>query len=485
VTVVDETVRKAKGTRRTSGTRPADHSIASELQALGPVENGALVSATIALDSAPGPIGLFAAAALSGLEPTLWLQPVDDLAMVGIGRAWSTRADGPDRFAAVAGAWEGRLAGARIHNDTSGSRGSGPLLIGGLGFTGEVPQDAVWSPFDAASMVLPELLFVRSGKSCWLTGSYIEDGTVGLPDRLTRVWAGLIDEAVRGPNRAADASPTPLSMVAEHPDRPTWDRLVDRFAGAVGRGRLDKVVLARRVDLTAAEDIDVVAAIRYLAAVSRTSTTYAFTRGASVFIGATPERLISTQGKEFQTVAIAGTIRRDEDSDVEAALAAELLASDKDREEHDIVVETLRSVLEPVATEIRIAPSPVVARFGTVQHLLTTVEGRLKDRAGILALAGLLHPTPAVGGEPRGLALELIAEHEGFDRGWYAGPLGWVGADGDGEFVVALRCAVVAGRGAALFAGCGIVADSDAAREWEESRNKMQVVAAALGEVRS
>ncbi|HEX7592410.1 MAG TPA: isochorismate synthase, partial [Candidatus Limnocylindrales bacterium] len=216
---------------------------------------------------------------------------------------------------------------------------------------------------------------------------------------------------------------------------------------------------------------------------SPNSTTYAVARGGSVFFGATPERLVATQNKAFQTVAIAGTIRHDEDPAVEAALAAELLASDKDREEHEIVVDTLRATLTPVSAEIAVAQGPVVARFGTVQHLVTTVSGRLRDRSGILSLAALLHPTPAVGGEPRDLALELIAEHEGFDRGWYAGPLGWVGADGDGEFVVALRCAVVSGKSAALFAGCGIVADSDAAREWEESRNKMQVVAAALGEV--
>jgi isochorismate synthase len=277
----------------------------------------------------------------------------------------------------------------------------------------------------------------------------------------------------------------PLTVVAEQPDRRTWDRLVDRFAGAVGRGRLDKVVLARRRDLTSAVDIDTVAAVRRLAAGSPTSTTYAFVRGGNVFLGATPERLISTQGKDFQTVAMAGSIRHDDDVAREASLAAELLSSDKDREEHEIVVAMIRTLLEPAAAEIHVAPTPVVATFGTVQHLVTTVTGRLRDRAGILKLAGLLHPTPAVGGEPRALALELIAEHEGFERGWYAGPLGWVGTDGDGEFVVALRCAVVSGRNAALFAGCGIVADSDPEREWEESRNKMLVVASALGELES
>lgn len=443
---------------------------------------GRLTSAGTVPAEAPDPVDLFAAVQRAGLEPVLWLQPIDDFAMVGIGNAWSVQAEGPDRFRAVAEAWEARLAGARL------SGAAEPRLIGGLGFTGEVPNGEPWSPFGAASMVLPELLLVRRGGSTTLTTSCIDDGAADGKARLERQWFELAASAAAATaadlgGEASAQDPAPLSVVAEHPDRVTWGRLVDRFAGAVGRGRLDKVVLARRVDLEAPQEIDVVGAVRWLAARSPNSTTYAVARGGSVFFGATPERLVATQNRAFQTVAIAGTIRHDEDPAVEAALAAELLASDKDREEHEIVVDTLRATLTPVSAEIAVAQGPVVARFGTVQHLVTTVSGRLRDRSGILSLAALLHPTPAVGGEPRDLALELIAEHEGFDRGWYAGPLGWVGADGDGEFVVALRCAVVSGKSAALFAGCGIVADSDAAREWEESRNKMQVVAAALGEV--
>ena len=443
--------------------------------------SGTLVAASGPLEVAPDPIDLFATAFAAGLESGLWLQPIEDFAMVGIGRTWSVRGEGPDRFRAVAEAWEGRLAGARMSGDAQ------PRLIGGLGFTGEVPDAAPWSPFGAASMVLPELILVREGGVATLTTSFIDDGSADAQSGRERQWSELVASArtARAERQAPASTPTPLSVVGERPDRLIWDRLVDRFAGAVGRGRLDKVVLARRVDLESAGDIDVVAAVRWLAARSPNSTTYAVARGGSVFFGATPERLVATQNKGFQTVAVAGTVRHDEDPVVEAALAAELRASDKDREEHEIVVDALRALLEPVAAEIQIAANPVVARFGTVQHLVTTVSGRLRDRSGILRLAGLLHPTPAVGGEPRNLALELIADNEGFDRGWYAGPLGWVGADGDGEFVVALRCAVVSGRCASLFAGCGIVADSDATREWEESRNKMQVVAAALGEVRS
>jgi len=144
-------------------------------------------------------------------------------------------------------------------------------------------------------------------------------------------------------------------------------------------------------------------------------------------------------------------------------------------------VAMLRDVLTPIAERLEVAAGPGVLALRHVQHLVTPMEGTLRDQAGILALAERLHPTPAVGGEPREAALALIAEHEGFDRGWYAGPIGWLGADGDGELMVALRCGLVAGRLATLFAGCGIVADSDPGREWEESRIKLRPVVSALG----
>jgi salicylate biosynthesis isochorismate synthase len=505
VTVTPGSARST-ATRLVQGTGPARLPIAATLRSFArrqdddAVGETLLASATFRLreGAMPDPIQLFAAALAAGLEPSLWLKPVDGFALVGIGRAWSVQADGPERFTAVAEAWERLLAGSRLGGETSAERAIGPLLVGGLGFTGDVPVDPTWLPFGAASMSVPELLVAQTPAGRWLTASFVatagaqEQGPVAdeAPERVERLWTSLLADAADagGPGMPIvgdKPGPVPLTVVAEQPDRRTWDRLVDRFAGAVGRGRLDKVVLARRRDLTSAVEIDIVAAVRRLAAGSPSSTTYAFARGENVFLGATPERLISTQGKDFLTVAMAGSIRHDDDVAREASLAAELLSSDKDREEHEIVVAMIRTLLEPAAAEIHVAPTPVVATFGTVQHLVTTVTGRLRDRAGILKLAGLLHPTPAVGGEPRALALELIAEHEGFERGWYAGPLGWVGTDGDGEFVVALRCAVVSGRNAALFAGCGIVADSDPEREWEESRNKMLVVASALGELES
>jgi isochorismate synthase len=225
------------------------------------------------------------------------------------------------------------------------------------------------------------------------------------------------------------------------------------------------------------------AVLRRLAAGAPESTVVAVTRGARTFLGATPERLVSVTGRSFRTVALAGSARRDADPAVDERLAAELLASEKEHEEHRIVVDVLRAALAPVATRLDIDEAPSVVRLRTIQHLRTAIEGELGAPGGLLGLVERLHPTPAVGGAPRELALEMIGEQEGLDRGWYAGPVGWLDAAGDGEFVVAIRSGVVAGRLASLFAGCGIVADSDPVREWDESTNKLRALANALGDV--
>jgi isochorismate synthase len=451
-------------------------------------------------------IGLFAAAREQDLEVALWLQPSAGFALVGIGCAWSVEASGAERFQRAAAAWQDLHAGAVTDVPPGSPCGVGPVLLGGLGFTGELPaDDDPWSPFGAASLVLPELTYARAHGTSFVTVAEV-NSPAGRPgrgqDRVTRegIRAGRDEDQVGRAQpswdglaaRAAALSPAPgavvarpadvpLAMVGERPDRAAWDRLVGLFAGAVGRGRLDKVVLARRVHLRSPIEIDVENALRRLAAGAPEGTIYAFVRGGATFLGATPERLVRTAGRDFETVAIAGSAPRGATAADDAALAAALQASGKEREEHAVVVEMLRDSLAPLAESLKIGTTPGILPLRDVQHLVTPVRGRLRDQAGLLALAERLHPTPAVGGEPRRLALEMIAEHEGIERGWYASPIGWLGIDGDGELMVALRCGLVAGRDAWLYAGCGIVADSDPAREWEESRLKLRPVASALG----
>ncbi len=443
--------------------------------------------------AAVDPISLFAAAREEDLEAALWLQPSAGFALVGIGRAWSVEPAGADRFARAAAAWRECLDGAAIEIPAGSPRGVGPVLLGGLGFTGEPPAvEDSWGPFGAASLVLPALTFARAhgATSVTIAETIPRAGDATDPDRpdpraAERRWDALAARAAAlSPGTGAVvARPTdaPLAILGERPDRVAWERLVGLFAGAVGRGRLDKVVLARRVDVRSSIEIDLENALRRLAAGAPEGTIYAFVRGGRTFLGATPERLVRTAGRDFETVAIAGSTARGATAAEDAALAAALYASEKEREEHAVVVEMLRGSLSPLAETLEVGATPGILPLRDVQHLMTPVRGRLRDQAGLLGLAERLHPTPAVGGEPRDLALEMIAEHEGIERGWYAGPIGWLGADGDGELMVALRCGLVTGRDAALFAGCGIVADSDPSREWEESRMKLRPVASALG----
>jgi isochorismate synthase len=476
--------------RPPAGGSPADVDVrlAERLGALleGGLGGGRLAAATVPV-GAVDPISLFAAAVEADLEAAAWLRPAEGTALVGIGRAWAVEAEGPTRFRDAEEGWRARVRDARL-DDAPAGRGGAPMLLGGMGFSGRRPDaDDPWGPFGPSSLVLPELLLAVGPDGAQLTGAAVSGppADASLARALERRWDRLTDRA-RGldPGRSGMvARPVfaPLAIAGEQPSEAGWKRLVGMFAGAVGRGRLDKVVLARRVGLRSPVELDVPNALRRLAASAPESTTYAFRRDGRTFLGATPERLVRTEGRSFRTVAVAGTIRRGADAAEDAALAAELMASDKNREEQAIVVSAIRDQLAPIAQTLEVAAQPSIMTLRFVQHLVTEISGTLAEGRGLLSLGGLLHPTPAVGGEPRDLALALVDEHEGFDRGWYAGPVGWLGADGDGELCVALRCGIVDRTRATLFAGCGIVADSDPDAEWEESRIKLRAVVSALG----
>ncbi len=466
--------------------------LASLLEDAGPGDGAGRLFAATAAASALDPVTLYAAAVEADLEAALWLRPSEGTAFVGIGRAWAVEPEGSARFHEAETAWHALIEAAAI--DTAGMTDGqlgGPMLLGAMGFSGRRPADSdVWSPFGPSSLVLPELMFAVGpgghGGSATVTASVI--GSAGGPRAaraVERRWEQLAERArITAPNpggMVARPVYAPLTIADETPSHEHWRRLVGMFAGAVGRGRIDKVVLARRVGMRSPVELDVANALRRLAASAPESTTYAFRRAGRTFLGATPERLVRTEGRTFRTVAVAGTIRRGADAAEDATLAQALLASEKDLEEHAIVVDAIRTWLRPVAETLTVAPKPGVMTLRFVQHLVTEISGTLPKAHGLLALAERLHPTPAVGGEPRDAALAMVDEHEGFDRGWYAGPIGWLGADGDGELCVALRCGIVERTSATLFAGCGIVADSDPDLEWEESRIKLRAVISALG----
>jgi salicylate biosynthesis isochorismate synthase/menaquinone-specific isochorismate synthase len=199
-------------------------------------------------------------------------------------------------------------------------------------------------------------------------------------------------------------------------------------------------------------------------------------RGEATLVAASPELLLRREGQRVSTMALAGSCRRSADPAVDAHLGEQLMRSGKDREEHAIVARRIERVLHPHALWVTATPEPVLVRVANIQHLGTPIRAQLGRPRDAVELLEILHPTPAVGGQPAEPALALIPALEGLDRGWYAGPLGWIDASGDGELCVALRCALMRGPVAHCYAGVGVVRDSDPAAELAETELKLQAL---------
>jgi isochorismate synthase len=243
---------------------------------------------------------------------------------------------------------------------------------------------------------------------------------------------------------------------------------------------LEKVVLARRGSVVAEQAIDVAGLLARLRARFPSAAVFAVRRGGRTFVGASPERLVAVQGKRIRASAVAGTSRPSDEAGGDGLGGAALLADPKERREHAMVVEALRSALAPVCQTLDVPGAPELMALSNLHHLYTPLSGTLTQPLTALEAVSLLHPTPAVGGVPVREAMASIREWEPFDRGWFAGPIGWMDDAGNGEFFVALRAALVEGDRAYLYAGCGLVEGSDAAAEWSESALKMGAVLCAL-----
>jgi salicylate biosynthesis isochorismate synthase/menaquinone-specific isochorismate synthase len=259
-----------------------------------------------------------------------------------------------------------------------------------------------------------------------------------------------------------------------------YEHAVARAVERIRAGELEKIVLAREVQVHAPVAHDPAAVLGLLREAFPTCYVYAVGRGESTFIGASPELLLRRDGQRASTVALAGSTRRSADPAVDRHLGEQLLSSDKDREENAIVARRIVRALSPHSVWVTTAPEPVIVRVANIQHLATPIRAQLAAPVGVVELVGLMHPTPAVGGEPSARALEAIPALEGMDRGWYAGAIGWIDAAGDGELCVALRCALLRGTVAHCYAGCGIVRDSDPGAELAESEIKLEAMLPVL-----
>jgi isochorismate synthase len=441
-----------------------------------------LVSVTAA--PAPGldPSAVIAASRVAG-EAWWCLEQSDrdSIALAGLGSVRTLEATGEDRFSVLAERWRQTAAGA-LADDVSGGAGGAPGLglvaLGGFAFAPMGGGGPVWSGFAAASLIVPEVSLARRGVRTWLTLNLdvaADDTAEGV---LARADARL-DALRTAPLPLLDPAPVGAYEVVSAMPPAHFEQAVARATERIAAGEFEKVVLAREVDVHAPRDHDPAAVLGLLREAFPTSFVYAIGRGEATFVGATPELLVRRQGQRASTVALAGSIRRSADPAVDDHLGEQLLRSDKNRAENEIVARRIARVLRPYSVWVTAAEEPVVVKVANIQHLAAPIRAQLAEPIDAVALAGLLHPTPAVGAEPAS-ALPAIPALEGFDRGWYAGAVGWTDASGDGEFCVALRGALLRGRHARCYAGCGIVRDSEPAAELAETEIKLGVMLPVL-----
>jgi menaquinone-specific isochorismate synthase len=409
-----------------------------------------LVARTVALAELPDLL------AVAGDDGLMWREEDGGLAAHGT----ALRLDLPGGLADERSLTHVRqtLAGIAVEDEV-GLPGCGPVAIGAL-------------PFDPAApgtLVIPRrIVGVRAGRA-WVTTVSPVEGDSAPP------------EPHAAPQTAGTAPipdpPDEFTLTPSMPHR-VWKEQVADALKRIEAGELDKVVLARRVDIAANRPFVKSDVLARLIALYPSCMVFS----VAGFIGASPELLVARTGDRVVSHPLAGTVARSGDAHADQALVAGLMASPKARREHGYVIEVLQAALEDICVELDVPDRPSVMSLRNVSHLATRITARLDPRTPLsaLELAARIHPSPAVGGNPTSVAVPYLQSVEGFDRGRYAGPVGWVDARGDGAWAIGIRSAVVDGAYASIFAGNGMVKGSDPADELTETQLKLQALLAAL-----
>lgn len=431
-----------------------------------------LVSVTVEVELSD-PCAVVFASRLASDRWFCWEQPDRGFALAGLGVVDEAASRGEERFADVA-AQCARLGGEPVIDQPAGlPAGAGPVWLGGFAFDAEGGSSSAWSSLAPASLVLPELSLCRSAERTFLTLNALVGAGADV-DAHQAAWDARL-AALRGDAELPLLDPHPTAPAQIRSARPPgeFEAAVQAATARIAAGEISKVVLAREVIVAAGSAHDPAALFGAMRVQFPACFCFCCGTPEAAFTGASPELLVRRSGAGVSTVALAGSTRRSSDPAVDDHLGEQLLRSDKDRREQRIVSRRIVRALRPHAVWVEAAEEPEIVRVANIQHLATPVIAQLAEPHSAIEIAGLLHPTPAVGGEPWPAADAAIADLEGMDRGWYAGPVGWMDATEDGEFCVALRSALLRDREAHLFAGVGVVAGSEPAAELAETEVKL------------
>jgi menaquinone-specific isochorismate synthase len=384
-------------------------------------------------------------------DAIVWEQPSRGFALAAAGHATRFTAAGETRFQDVRSQLTQLLEEAVIEQDSGAALRPAPLSFAGFAFDPTHPDDVAWFGFPDAMVVVPRILLARSGAHLFFTVNLIVDPET---DPMTSVsdFRSDLEGLIIGGSSTDEEERTTRFLDPGPEARTTWNESVIGLTGRIASGDAGKVVLARRVQAESQDGFDTRAVLERLRERYRDCTVFALRSGEDAcFLGATPEMLVSLQGKAVRADCLAGSAARGATSEEDAAIGAALLADDKEQREHAFVSQSLSESLSALCGDIHRPEAPRLRRFANVQHLHTPFEATTRGERHVLDLVERLHPTAATAGLPREASLELIREHEPFSRGWYAGPI-----------------------------GCGIVTGSDPEREYAESLLKLQAMLWAL-----
>lgn len=395
----------------------------------------------------------FVRSASDHFEGSFYFSSPEGSAIGGVGIAAKATASGPDRFERLRAAVDAWSIPEPFR------------VFAGFSFSPGGPSSDSWSSFGAADAILPIATVLDTGDDRHLLLALPQD-----------VDADAIAERLR----SLDSPPDPVypnlgdHTLESHPPVSEWTRLVAQAVAAIEDETIRKVVLARSVIVRSDTAPDGFNVLSHLERSYRQCFGFGWRLNGATFIGASPELLVRSSGGVVTSNPLAGTAPRGEGEVEDRMLAEMLMRSEKDRIEHRYVVDDVAERLAPLVDDLVIPPEPSLKRMATVQHLSTQATGATRPDVHVLDLVDALHPTPAVGGTPRGSALAFIEDAEPFDRGWYTGGVGWLDGKGDGEFAIGLRCGLLEGTNAHVFAGAGIVADSNPDAELLETRLKFR-----------
>ncbi len=403
-------------------------------------------------------------------------KPGEDVRFLAVGKILSVRSSGSSRFDDLANTYS-KIRPLIVHHYNGASDVPFPLFVGSMSFFPE-HRDSMWRDFHPSDWFIPEFIVAKSTDGCRAAYQIDLNKDAGDEQSILRLEEFL--SGLPADNPEISDNPPDYRTGNEEADKNGWMEKVAVIVESIRRGEVNKVVLSRHITIEGVEGNRILKEITKTGKSFQDCYIFVFKSGSSLFMGISPEKLASFSGDTVYCDAIAGSIGRGRTGEEDGRLGNELLSSRKNRDEHQIVVNHIKSILNRYCSSVDMDRLPILKKLSYIQHLYTGVRGVLHPGVSIFRVLEDLHPTPAVGGYPLSPALKMIQSMEQYDRGLYTGYLGWFDTGGNGDFCVALRSALLIDNTLHAFAGGGIVADSKPEDEYRETEIKLKAITSLL-----